>query len=197
MESQLHYGAAAKPIGKASLQRIGWTVFATSALSFLLVVLNRIHPSPALRWTLIAIFLVQGYWIFYLAGRVGKPKSVLPPEMEASRLRIANEHNLLCGLLLFALLAIWIIVAVVRPHHRLILWVAVAATVLIEGFGLCLIFQHDTTLCRRLGYLCPLCHKPLYEPRSPTFLTGLCPKCKRSILSKGPVTALSSSFTQT
>jgi hypothetical protein len=41
-------------------------------------------------------------------------------------------------------------------------------------------------MCRRLGYVCPLCHKPLYEPGAATYLTGACPKCKKNILSEMP-----------
>jgi len=188
----VHYSAAAKPIDKATLRRVTWPILTTSALSFVLVVENRHHPGPLLRWMLLASFLAQGYWILHLARKVGKPKSVLPPDMESSRLRIAKEHNFLCGVLWFALAAIWISIALAHPHHRTLLTVAVVSTVLLEGFGLFLILRHDKTLCRRLGYLCPMCCQPLYN--AATYLNGRCPKCKQSVLSKMPATVLSSSF---
>ena len=36
-------------------------------------------------------------------------------------------------------------------------------------------------LARKLGFVCPHCHKSLYVPRSKILETGLCPSCNRAV----------------
>lgn len=115
-------------------------------------------------------------------------KSVLPPELESKRIKIAKAHNLLvCGLLamLFVGLILMALFVPRGPSHRpsrtgLLEGFLIIA--LLEGYGIYRIIDHDNHLCRRLEYMCPSCHKPLYEPRAPTWVNGLCPKCGKSVM---------------
>jgi hypothetical protein len=111
-------------------------------------------------------------------------KSDLPAPLEAKRLAIARIHNrLVLGLLVSLFLAVALSVAVFpRPWHWPMV-VLVGVTILVAEFwSLYRIFQYDKTLSVRYGYLCPHCHAPLYEPRSFINVTGLCPKCRRSVV---------------
>ncbi len=114
-------------------------------------------------------------------------KSVLPPELESKRIKIAKVHNLLVCVLLGLLFGL-LLIAVLLPHsptHKpfsMVLVVAFLAIGLLEAYGIYRIIQHDNELCRQLGYMCPFCHKPLYEARASTWVDGLCPKCHKSVV---------------
>lgn len=51
-----------------------------------------------------------------------------------------------------------------------------------EAYGIYRIIKHDNELCRQLGYMCPFCQSPLYEARASTWISGLCPKCRKSVI---------------
>src|ERR1700757_3325362 len=114
-------------------------------------------------------------------------KSVLPAELESKRMRIAKTHNRLCFLLLGALFLSLFLLAVLvprKPNHAaptLGLLLGCLCIGLLETYAIYRVIQHDYDLCRQLGYTCPFCHKPLYEPRASTWVTGLCPKCGQSV----------------
>ena len=112
-------------------------------------------------------------------------KSVLPEALEAKRVSIARKHNqLVCGLL-FALLALMLVVALsVRNRPRQPAWLVSGFLVIggMEAYGIYRILQHDKQMCFRLGFLCPHCGKPLYEPRNFINMNGKCPKCHMSVL---------------
>jgi hypothetical protein len=48
----------------------------------------------------------------------------------------------------------------------------------IEGVILALYLDRQSI---KLGFVCPHCHKPLYQPRSKILETGLCPHCNYSV----------------
>lgn len=115
-------------------------------------------------------------------------KSVLPAELEAKRTRIGKAHNrlviALLGVMFLCLILLGILVPRDAAHKPIVTWL-VAGFVLIvaaEAYGFYRIIGHDNQLCHELGYLCPLCHQPLYEARASTWLTGCCPKCKQKIV---------------
>jgi hypothetical protein len=117
----------------------------------------------------------------------GELTSVLPPDWEAKRVAIAKKHNLLVCALLAGALGLVLVVALLPSRHRrpippsrLIAAFLVAGAT--EAYGIYRIFQYDKEMCRQLGFLCPHCHQPLYEPRSMINLNGKCPKCLKSIL---------------
>lgn len=64
--------------------------------------------------------------------------------------------------------------------------VVIAGLIAVEGYGLYRILQHDKDMCLQLGFICPFCHKPLYEPHALIWNT-LCPKCKKDIVKNNPV----------
>jgi hypothetical protein len=51
-----------------------------------------------------------------------------------------------------------------------------------EGYAIYRISKHDKQMCRELGFVCPHCHEPLYEPRGTIHINGQCPKCRNSVL---------------
>lgn len=115
-------------------------------------------------------------------------ESVLPAELEAKRRRIAKSHNrlvlALLGLMLVGLLLLAVAVPRERSHKPTIpgLIAGFVLIVAVEAYGFYRIIRHDNNLCREIGYLCPLCHQPLYEPRASTWATGICPKCKKKVV---------------
>ncbi len=112
-------------------------------------------------------------------------KSVLPPDLEAKRLTIAKAHNrLVLGLLagIFAVLFLLLGIAPKNPRGRYFLLGGLCTAMILEGYGVYRIFNYDKQLCTRLGFICPHCHKPLYEPRGFINITGRCPKCERLVV---------------
>jgi hypothetical protein len=114
-------------------------------------------------------------------------KSVLPPAFEAARVRIARTHNQLIVLLL--VLFIGTLFGLLRyapdlmqedPLKPLLVVVAVEFALILA------LVRFDRFQCRRLGYMCPQCGKPLYESRSMFYLDGICPKCKHQIFKAAP-----------
>jgi hypothetical protein len=115
-------------------------------------------------------------------------KSVLPAEMESKRRRVAKTHNRLVFALLGVMFVGLLLLAAAVPrdssHKPTVAGfiTGIAMVVAVEAYGFYRIIRHDNDLCREIGYLCPLCHQPLYEPRASTWLTGICPKCKQKIV---------------
>jgi hypothetical protein len=179
----------AKRSEKVDTRKLLFALTATSLGLWVLLILNRSHPSPSMRWILLSALLPEGYLFYRLMQKARKIKSVLPPEMEAKRIKIGKRHN---SLLLpwvittgaLPLGAVWVGAAVIHGYHHAIFWSALTLTALLVGYGIYRIIQHDNSLCRQLGYLCPQCHEPLYEPHATTYLNGLCPKCKKSVLAE-------------
>jgi hypothetical protein len=187
MKSDFRPELESKRIEKAEIRTVvlAWT--GTSLVVWALLILNRLHPSPAMRWIVLAALLPYGYLFYRLAQKTSKLKSVLPPEMEARRLKIGKRHNSLLLPLIIAMGAlpigaVWVGAAVIPGYNHAVLSVALAVTALMAGYGLYRVIQYDNALCRQPGYMCPNCHKPLYEPRAITYLNGLCPKCKKSVV---------------
>jgi len=122
-------------------------------------------------------------------------KTVLQGEWAEKRNQIAKTHNLLVLALLLALflLALGLLAL---PHRTPRAVPAVVALMIIgEAYGIYRIVQYDNEQCRRLGFLCPFCGKPLYEARALIWNT-LCPKCGKNIASaKGETPAPSASET--
>lgn len=109
--------------------------------------------------------------------------------MEVKRISIAKAHNRLVIRLLFGLFAALLLLAVLVPHgwskpHRQAFVVGFILLVIVplEAYGIYWIFKRDEEFCRELGFMCPHCHKPLYEPRAFINITGRCPKCRTSVL---------------
>ena len=46
-----------------------------------------------------------------------------------------------------------------------------------------MLIRYDDEMCEQMGFICPNCHKPLYEPRSFMNQNGRCPKCRQIIFS--------------
>ena len=115
-------------------------------------------------------------------------KSVLPTELETKRLKIAKSHNLRCFCLLALLFCGLFLMAMLVPRtcdHKPTRLGLLGSFLLIgsmEAYGIYKIVQHDNGMCRELGYMCPFCHKPLYEARALTWLNGLCPKCRKNVM---------------
>jgi hypothetical protein len=116
--------------------------------------------------------------------------SVLSSELETKRLTIARKHNsLVIRLMVFVFGSLIIALLILNSQkvsaRPLPLGIILTVFVLAGGFefvGLMRIFKYDQQMCRELGFVCPHCGKPLYEPRSWINVNGLCPKCKKSIL---------------
>lgn len=178
-----------KRIEKAETRKVVLAWMGTSLAVWALLILNRLHPSPAMRWIVLSALLPYGYLFYRLAQKIGKIKSILPAETEAKRIQIGKRHNRL--VLTFApamgilpIGAVWVGAAVIPGHNHAVLFVALVVTALMAGYGLYRLIQYDNALCRQLEYMCPNCHKPLYEPTAITYLNGLCPKCKMSVLAE-------------
>jgi hypothetical protein len=111
-------------------------------------------------------------------------KSVLPPALEAKRLAIARIHNRLVLALLASFILLFALCVAVfpRPWHSPALVLVGVAVFGVEFWALYRVIQYDKVLSRRYGFLCPYCQAPLYEPRGFINVTGLCPKCRRSVV---------------
>lgn len=112
-------------------------------------------------------------------------KSVLPHDLEVKRLTIAKTHNRLVLSLLAGLFAVLFLLIGIAPKNtrgRYFLFGGLFGAMILEGYGIYRIFQYDKQLCTKLGFICPHCHKPLYEPRGFINITGRCPKCARPVV---------------
>jgi hypothetical protein len=132
------------------------------------------------------IFILLFFFAIFqlLTGKyVGKAKSILPPEVETKRIAIATKHNQIAGLMALSVFAgIFLIVELLRGLPRTWKIVAIVALGIAEIHAIRSLFRYDEELCGRFGFVCPHCHKPLYEPRSFINVNGLCPKCRKSVL---------------
>jgi hypothetical protein len=185
LQSELPHELEAKRIEKAQIRKAVWAWSGTSGAFILLLLVNRFYPSPVIHWLSFALFLVQTYWFYRVARVSQKLRPVLPPEMEAKRIQIGKRHNSLCVLMVLAMAVPWVGVFIL-PNRRSLIWLAPVATGFTVLYGIKRIIRHDDEMCQRLGYMCPICHKPLYEPQAATYLTGVCPKCKKNILLELP-----------
>ena len=129
-------------------------------------------------WLLASFSLITGKYL-------GRPKTVLPPELESKRVAIARKHNQIVGWMLFVLFPTMFALAI-GLRHRPTSWLIVSLLGLVfgEAYSIYRLFKFDVEMCERTGFMCPHCGKPLYEPRGFISLTGKCPKCKRSVLSE-------------
>jgi len=189
MKSDFRPELESKRIEQAETRKVVLAWIGTSLVVWALLIVNRLHSSPAMRWIVFAALLPYGYLFYRLAQKTRKLKSVLPSEMEAKRIKIGKRHNSLLLPLIIAtgalpIGAVWVGAAMIPGYNHAILFVALAMTALMVGYGLYRVIQYDNALCLQLGYICPNCHKPLYEPRAITYLNGLCPKCKKSVLAQ-------------
>jgi hypothetical protein len=111
-----------------------------------------------------------------------KAKSVLPPEWESKRIAIAERHNLLVGVVGFAPLTLYVVLLVLaqvlgyRPSPPSVVTGGLFVCLAIEIYGLFRVLKYDAAMCERLGFMCPHCGKPLYEPRNFINVTGPMPK---------------------
>lgn len=117
-----------------------------------------------------------------------RPESILPPDLEAKRFTITKSNNrrvrrLVLAVFVYAILLVYLLPHILRdrPMDYLVIFVA-GTSVLLMGYGLYRIIQHDNEMCRQLGFMCPHCGRPLYEPQGFISLNGRCPKCRRSVL---------------
>jgi hypothetical protein len=101
-----------------------------------------------------------------------KAESVLPPEWESKRIAIAERHNLLVGAVGFAPLTLYVMLLVLaqvlgyRPSPPSVVTGGLFVCLAVEIYGLLRVLKYDAVMCERLGFMCPHCGKPLYEPRS-------------------------------
>jgi hypothetical protein len=117
-------------------------------------------------------------------------KSVLSPELESKRIAIMERHNLLVGVIGFVPLTLFVLLlllAAVLGYSlpRSFRVGALLTVVCGEVYGLFRLLKYDEIMCERLGFICPHCCKPLYEPRSFISINGLCPKCHRPVILQG------------
>jgi hypothetical protein len=185
-QPELPHEMESKRMERAQVLKLVWTLLGANAACTVLFFANRHHPSSVLGWGLFATILVQGYCFYRLARAGQELKPVLPPEMEAKRIQIAKRHNSLCVVMLAVMFVPWVGVLILPYRGAAVIGLALLATFAAVACGIPRIIRHDDEMCRRLGYMCPICHKPLYEPRAATYLTGICPKCKKSILAVLP-----------
>lgn len=110
-------------------------------------------------------------------------KSVLPADLESKRVAIATRHNQFVVVMLLALCAVLFSLVAVVDRGSL-LWTTLAMVGIGEVYGIRRLIKYDDRMCERLGFMCPYCHKPLYEPRGFINANGKCPKCSRSVIIK-------------
>jgi phage FluMu protein Com len=187
-----------KRIENAQNRKLVYALSALSLVGLALFLMDRRYPGSPIHWIFRLLLLPQGYLFYRLMRQAGKVKSVLPAHMEAKRVRIGKSHNRLTMALLAAtgvwmIGATWVSSAVIPGHKHAAFFTGLLLAYLMAGYGLYRIIQHDNALCREIGYMCPACHKPLYEARAATYLNGRCPKCKNSILAEWPTGTVGSS----
>ena len=128
-------------------------------------------------------FVVFAFFQLLTGKYVGKAKSILPPSMEAKRISIATKHNqIVSALVLFVVVALFSIVVLLHNSPRIWTLLAIIVVGLVEFFAIRRVFKYDEQMCNQLGFTCPLCGKPLYEPRSFININGKCPKCGQSVV---------------
>jgi hypothetical protein len=116
-------------------------------------------------------------------------QSVLPTELESKRVTIAKKHNQsVLTLLAVLFIALFLLILIVRHGSSAhsaspSLIIGLLVVIALEALGIRQVLKQDNELCQQLGFMCPHCHQPLYEPRSFININGRCPKCRKSILS--------------
>jgi hypothetical protein len=129
------------------------------------------------------LFFVLGFYQILSGKYCKKVKSILPAELEQKRIEIAVRHNQLVGVLLLAFFgALFSCVTLLRHGPRFLMVLAMVLLLCAEFYAIRRLFKYDEQMCEQWGFMCPHCHKPLYEPRSFINLNGRCPKCQKSIL---------------
>jgi hypothetical protein len=108
----------------------------------------------------------------------------LPSDFQSAQIKVYRVHRVwFYTLISFSIFFFVLIVALtgvdqdgVKGCLRMIAWI------LFLGFGVIAGLAYFDHLCRKLGYVCPHCHKTLYEPKGQVLVTGICPRCKKSII---------------
>lgn len=114
-------------------------------------------------------------------------QSVLPPAFEAARVHIGRTHNRL--VLLLMVLLFGALFGLLQYAPELVTsepWKPLLVVIAVQWAAFLAAVRYDNALCRKLGYMCPKCNKPLYESRSVFYLDGKCPKCKRQLFKAPP-----------
>ena len=109
--------------------------------------------------------------------------SVLPPAFQAAQLKIKKINKILFYLLiiLFVTGIFFISLIPTQPGDRTPLF-AMYALLVFYVLWVVVGLMYLNHLCRKYGYVCPHCDKPLYDQRNRILETGLCPSCKKSVL---------------
>ena len=113
--------------------------------------------------------------------------SVLPDSLEQKRLTIARANNRriysLLGGMAVAFLATILLIRGLPREQRYTMFFAIVVVVLpLEFFVIRKGWKQNDEMCRNLGFICPHCGAPLYEPRSFISVNGMCPKCHKSVV---------------
>ncbi len=180
-----------KRIDNAHTRKLVRVAMGASLAMLSLLLLNRFYPNSVIRWILGLLLVPYAYCLTGIIRKTRKIKSILPPDLDSKRIRIGKRHNSLVLILMLAvgilpIATMWAGAAFLHGYHNAIVVVALLLMVLTGGYGLFRIIEHDNAMCCQLGYMCPNCHKPLYEAHAGTYLNGVCPKCKKSIFFGSP-----------
>ena len=118
-------------------------------------------------------------------------RSVLPDDLEAKRKLLIREYNksvfLLAGggygaMIVCILLLLYLPVSIPAYQVKsLVYGILVVVLLPSEAYGIYRLVKQNDVRCRHVGFVCPHCKKPLYEPRGSIHLTGRCPKCGKGV----------------
>ena len=129
------------------------------------------------RYSILIVVLLAWASLVVVALRKRPKKSVLPPELELKRATIAKAHNRRVFLLLPMLAVLFSLLFLslpLVPHSwsKAYLFGFILLIIApLEGYAIYRVSKFDDRLCKDLDFMCPHCHKPLYEPSWALYVT--------------------------
>ena len=117
-------------------------------------------------------------------------KCALPPGPDTRPLTAAKKNKPALVVLMLFVLSVPTMVLLIRncsmkrirsapadPHA----WLAIPL-IGVQLVGILRSFEYDQEMYTELGFVCPLCHKPLHEAQNGICVNGPCPRCRKPSL---------------
>lgn len=109
--------------------------------------------------------------------------SALPPALEANQIRIKKISKALQQSILVAAIGGLYLIAKLRNyfHYGGDSRLDICLLLVLYCVAMATAYKYREKLCRKINFVCPHCHKTLYDGTSKILVTGCCPNCKEPL----------------